>query len=435
MTSAVTGRTSRGRPASLLRFGFLGVLLCLALPLLGATTGYAQKMMPITPSPDKCASGELRPKTGLNLSLTGAGPGQSQPDLLISGRCIVKLTGDYSYAKVNITNGGVLIFQEGPSSDLDKVTNFWARSIIVESGGTMKAGVDDKPYGSNLHTLNIILYGKDQSAGHPETNKAGGDTCVQDNCGVPKPIWDSNGKGINDKDDPPTLDNGVKDYFYQYGPMYGTATGYYGYKVLAVGYAGTLQLRGWKGTAQGERADNNTTLTDAQRKTMTGSSWKRLAGGNNPGEDLKAPGGKTLILDGDGVNGDWQAGDKIVVTTTDYLPGHSEELTIDTVDKTKITLKDAVKWDHVGKAFQLKALLAGAGDRLTKAGMDTALQQSAETRAAVALLTRSIRIVSGGDVAGEYFDCVSNDQGKTWYAPKELSHDNKDILIDKAKNS
>jgi hypothetical protein len=290
MTSAVTGRTSRGRPASLLRFGFLGALLFLGMPLLLATVGYAQT------KPDPCQGGELKPKTALNLSLTGAGPGQSQPDLLISGRCIVKATGDYYYAKVNITNGGVLIFQEGPSSDLDKVTNFWARSIIVESGGTIKAGVDDKPYGSNLHTLNIILYGKDQSGGHPETNKAGGDTCVttpwdevydkghkqpeRAACGVPKTeVWDTNGSK------PVDLKNGVTDYFYQYGPMYGTASGYFGYKVLAVGYGGALQLRGWKGTAQGERADNNTTLTDAQRKTMTGSSWKRLAGGNNPGED------------------------------------------------------------------------------------------------------------------------------------------------------
>jgi hypothetical protein len=83
MTSAVTGRTSRGRPASLLRFGFLGVLLCLALPLLGATTGYAQKMMPITPNPDTCAGGELKPKTSLNLSTTGAGAGESQPNRLL----------------------------------------------------------------------------------------------------------------------------------------------------------------------------------------------------------------------------------------------------------------------------------------------------------------------------------------------------------------
>ena len=321
MTSAVTGRTSRGRPASLLRFGFLGTLLFLGMPLLLATTGYAQT------KPDPCQGGELKPKTSLNLSLTGAGPGESQPDLLISGRCIVKATGDYYYAKVNITNGGVLIFQEGPSSDLDKVTNFWARSIIVESGGTVKAGVDDKPYGSNLHTLNIILYGKDQSAGHPETNKAGGDTCVTPgpgDCGIPTETWNTNGSQLVD------LKNGVTDYFYQYGPMYGTASGYFGYKVLAVGYGGTLQLYGLKGTTAGVRVDKDhkdKKLTDGDWAANPGSSWRRLAGGDKAGEDLKA-GGYTLTLD-QGVNGDWQAGDRIVITTTDYLPSHSEERTID----------------------------------------------------------------------------------------------------------
>src|SRR6202035_2565641 len=231
-------------------------------------------------------------------------------DLQISGPCIVKVTGNYFYSKVNIIGPkGQLIFQEGPSSDLDKVTNFWARSIIVENGGTMKAGVDDKPYGSNLHTLNIILYGKDLSAGHPEKNenKVGGDTCVQANCGVPKTLWDTNGSG-----DKPTFDNGVQDYFYQYGQMYGTATGYFGYKVLAVGYGGTLQLYGLKGTPAGAAADNdykNKKSTAGDWQSNSGSSWRRLAGGAKAGEDLKA-GGKTLVLDR-GVAGDWQ--DFIVV--------------------------------------------------------------------------------------------------------------------------
>ena len=45
------------------------------------------------------------------------------------------------------------------------------------------------------------------------------------------------------------------------------------------------------------------------------------------------------------------------------------------------------------------------------------IKQAAETRAAVALLTRSIRIVSGGDFAGDYFDCVKD--GSTWKIPPE----------------
>ena len=140
---------------------------------------------------------------------------------------------------------------------------------------------------------------------------------MQDRCGVPTTIWNTNGDGIDNKGTPPTLDNGVTDYFYQYGPMYGTATGYYGYKVLAVGYGGTLQLYGKKGTTAAAAADKDA--------ANSGSSWVRLAG------DLKAAASKAgstaLTLDRS-VEGDWQPGDKIVVTTTDYLPSHSEELTI-----------------------------------------------------------------------------------------------------------
>ena len=68
---------------------------------------------------------------------------------------------------------------------------------------------------------------------------------------------------------------GVKDYFYQYGPSYGDGlcsdgktiwdpvgqcnnktnagnqVGYFGYKVLAVSYGGTLELFGYKGTPLG----------------------------------------------------------------------------------------------------------------------------------------------------------------------------------------
>ena len=44
-------------------------------------------------------------------------------------------------------------------------------------------------------------------------------------------------------------------------------------------------------------------------------------------------------------------------------------------------------------------------DRFTKAGLDPDLiENGAETRAAVALLTRSIRIVSGGDNVKDDFE-------------------------------
>ena len=63
-------------------------------------------------------------------------------------------------------------------------------------------------------------------------------------------FWTDNGKHEFD------LPGGVHDYFYQYGSLAGDEEdpvtkqrGHFGYKVLALSYGGTLQLRGRNGTA------------------------------------------------------------------------------------------------------------------------------------------------------------------------------------------
>jgi hypothetical protein len=95
----------------------------------------------------------------------------------------------------------------------------------------------------------------------------------------------------------------------------------------------------------------------------------------------------------------------IVVTTTDYLPNHSEELEICGVNGNTITLCNdpsySVKWAHNGDKFSFKNRLPG---RLRIA------KEAAETRAAVGLLTSSIQIVSAGDALWGYFPgpCASN---------------------------
>src|SRR5687768_1620929 len=94
------GSATGMRLAGVFRYGFAGLLL-LAMPLLSATPVRAQ-------NPEPCTDGkELEPKRDQNIALTAVGPGESQPDLEISGTCIVKQTGDYYYSRVNITKGGV----------------------------------------------------------------------------------------------------------------------------------------------------------------------------------------------------------------------------------------------------------------------------------------------------------------------------------------
>jgi cell migration-inducing and hyaluronan-binding protein len=97
-----------------------------------------------------------------------------------------------------------------------------------------------------------------------------------------------------------------------------------------------------------------------------------------------------------------------VVTTTDYLPGHSEKLTINKVDGTSVTLNDKIKWPHNGVRYgghmdRGREFTTRLPNRLQKTLAPDLLNDGAETRAAVALLSRSIRVVSAGDAAGEDF--------------------------------
>ncbi len=187
---------------------------------------------------------------------------------------------------------------------------------------------------------------------------------------------------------------GGMDYFYNYDVMpltTGTANdapSYFGSKVLAVSYGGTLRIFGQRGALYGA-GDKN--------PANSGRSWGRLDGSLKPGDT-------TLRVDG---VVDWREGDHIVVTTTDYLPSHSEELVITgtivnlakkrtKIDFTRATCPDGspecgVTFHHWGEEYSLSNK-ANRGIKQLKLNIDTV-----DTRAAVALLSRSVRIISGGN--------------------------------------
>jgi hypothetical protein len=284
--------------------------------------------------------------------------------------------GTYHYGNVNVYGGGSLTFD-------DAAIDFWATSILIENQGSIIAGSPEQPIGTNGGTVTFHLYGMDQGA-KPFGTAAGqggqGIICKSPGglCGVPPSIWNSNADPTNPVKS--TLPGGVTDNFYAYDPMPyddgGTVKGYFGYKVLALSYGGTLQLFGKKGATYGTVDPSN-----------SGTSWVRLA-------QTLPVGGTTLVLDRPV---DWEAGDQIVVTTTDYLPGHSEQLTIApdgvSADKTTITVMEHAQYIHSGQHVDLSMLPARLGMEIN----------AAETRAAVALLSRSIRIVSEGDTFGQPF--------------------------------
>jgi len=372
-----TSRTPTAKTTTIVLAGILGTFLALTLlaPLASAAN-------------DFCAGGILD---------QGAPLGQVGPDLVIYNMtCTVDGTkGPYNFHNVYIFgNGGTGTLQ------FDDVTmDFYAANILVQNNGALLAtGIGA---GNDAHVLTIHLYG---SSGDP------GITCKQiDNgnleddptCGVPLAIWNSN-LGLVMKDmqhryprtclkvsqiipnGPLRLPGGVDDCFYQYD-VFDTndiAGAYFGHKVLALSYGGTINLSGYKGAQGGDDAN----------PAVTGSSWMRLNATLKGGENS---------LTVSGMPSDWQPQDNIVVTTTDYLPGHAEQLGIASVTGSTVNLASAVKNPHWGQAYSLDQVPAGIGpDPDPNVSCPNGQKVCVDTRAAVGLLSRSIRIVSDGATPG-----------------------------------
>ncbi|MCX5905925.1 MAG: hypothetical protein NTY64_01715 [Deltaproteobacteria bacterium] len=283
------------------------------------------------------------------------------------------ISGTYNYRFVNIysKNGGKT---EGKLIFKDAAIDFWAKSILVENGGSLIVGSPEDPIGKrNINNVvTIHLYGEDLGTGIQCKTTTGPDGAPDYICGVSATIWD---KGrLNESD--------AKFFKYLNLPTYEDQQDgrfYFGRKVMALSYGGTIRMFGKKGA----NYDKNLS------PSSSGTSWVRLAQTVSPKEiavKVERP-------------VDWQKGDRIVLTTTDYLPGHSEMLTIDDIDDSKTLLEIDKKVDgknvdieypHNGQKYSLAAVpkrLRDDGFKLSEA----------ETRAAVALLTRNIRIVSEGD--------------------------------------
>ena len=384
-------------------------------------------------------------------------PGQLQPDLKVVGPCLVQPGFEYHYRNVNIINKGLLAFREHDVNYVLKEktqTHFWASSILIEKGGEMAAHsrtagtintgngqtiqIDEMkvygrllPFGTHQGVLTIHVYGKNdatldannenfitQNRGTPCKSEDTDSTVGP--CGIPlktadnKPVWESNGKDVLD------LPGQVRDYFYQYAPLYGDGTcddgtvfangkcgsgqnakakvGYFGNKVLAVSYGGTLDLAGAKGACHDIDIDlGNYPCYGANKDDPLRSSpsWTRLY--------------NDLLSTERALRWDYplraQPGDEIVVTTTDYLPSHSERFTIDNIEGgVFVELNTHANWRHNGTRYGSEASgkpFDGRTGRLPeriKSSLDPDLvKNGAETRAAVALLSRSIRILSAGD--------------------------------------
>ncbi len=372
----------------------LCVLSCLTLLLLLI----AGTVLPSAAQTVTCTTGALDPTTadGSSDLVVVTGPGCTVP------------AGTWKYKNVNIYGGGSLTFT-------DSKIDFYASSILVEDGGSLLAGTRAKPIGTAGGVVTIHIYGAEDASHH---NK--GITCKTGTmCNVPDKLWGSNSMA-NMFPDTCTLASAavapaklpswfVDDCFYGYAPIDyddGDKAGYFGTKVLALSYGGTIQLFGQKGAQYPTAA----TLP----AWSSGTSWARLS---------QAPDANTLVLDR--IVPFWAVNDHIVVSSTDYLPGHAEEMQI--TANTQVTCPTAptkqctqlkvqqpgtqgtgLKYEHNASLYDISTVPAGIGPDDDPNIVAMRGSRKVETRAAVGLLTRSIRIVSEGDTVNQTFDQATN---------------------------
>jgi hypothetical protein len=382
--------------------------LALVATIFGAiVVGYGNRgiRLSVTPAHGFIAAAPT-PTPGFVTCTSGAiEAGDGTKDLEIIGPCTVS-GGTYQYKNVNIfkdvakggdPNGGKLTFTDSAGA-----VDFWANSILVENHGAIIAGAQTDPFKS---PLTIHLYGVEQNKNDHGLNGKGiacrspvrGDSF----CGIPPALWDSNPSPTPasctkaSKTDAKILPGGIDDCFYRYGALpYDNAdlNAFFGYKVLAVSFGGTLQLFGNKGATYcaSYPCPTNDPAIDPSN---TGTSWVRLDA------TLKGDGTEKKIVVADPTGAialNWTAGDKIVLGSTDYLPGHSELLTIapagvvadmGTGDSV-INVMETIQWPHNGAVYPLTE---DKHTGISRLGLGFS---SIDTRAPVALLSRNIRVVS-----------------------------------------
>jgi hypothetical protein len=385
---------------------FLNFLTAVSGVVMGALLlGTALSTVAAGQGPSSCMN-------GVCTCTTGALPPSNGEDLEIyTGTCTAH-AGLYKFHNVNIYGGGQLKFAD------DGDTDFWAESILVENNGSLVAGSASSA-GAYKSRLTFHLYGKSTDDGVvcKSPMQPGGPPCgIPDNLWtantfmathmnmggmMPKPPWNKNANCIAS-----TLLPG-NDCFYEYEVQQSqnNKISYFGHKVLALSYGGTLELFGSEGTTY--RGANET--CDPQKPdtecnpAFTGQSWVRLTGVGN------AVGGVQTITVNRAVF--WKKDDHIVVTTTDYLPSHSEEmiLTTDAAGGKTLTIKNADPMQLNGFQFQhnasVKALPATMPADIGPQNDPNVpeIDRAVDTRAAVASLTRNIQIVSEGDSLHQTF--------------------------------
>ncbi len=323
-------------------------------------------------------------------------------DVVISD-CRSVPPGTYTYGYINVVNGGTLFFADQAGG-----TNLYAKSILVQQGGSIRAGAWCQPFGTGGGKLTIGLWGDDPTNQSTVSSKTG--IACKNDAGQPAPCYPADrvgryctGGSLNDpcaSAQPGTA--GASGLFEGYDHAVKNPGqslelhldgNDFGFKTFAVSYGGNVELFGKKGVADALRTDPDAPNARVRMCAIpaaadqfspqkwaagSGASWARL------NASVAARSGQ-LTLDRPV---DWTQGDQIVLATTDWHPSHSELLTLSAGGGAQLTLATKTKEAHQGQIFTI--------DPRNLSHDPGSANKSIETRAAVGLLSRSITIRSFG---------------------------------------
>ncbi|MEW6268602.1 MAG: G8 domain-containing protein [Thermodesulfobacteriota bacterium] len=362
-------------------------------------------------------------------------------DVVVQNKCYVfdeNSTGSYSFDKINILDGGKLLFVDPGDG---KTIDFRVSALLVEKGGVFQAGSPACPIGKEGGRLAIGLYGDDptdQGTKTPTgadagiqcmTNPAGGGDPSRDLRCFPSNAYADGHYCTQGGDDPCSSttapgQNPKNKLLEPYGKL-NFDDNPWGYKTIGVAYGGTLALYGYKGAqglqdpswASANDPADHCKVPDPSMSTLdvtelgewaklAGTSWARLTGQvDDKGSNLT-----TLTLDRavatQEPNHGWRIGDEIVIGATDWYANHSEQRTIRNVipspSGTQIQV-DLLNFPHYTQMFT-----TGQQSDFTNPVSRTAV----DMRAVVGLLSRSIQVYSLGKSATEPFlktiDCTAD---------------------------
>ncbi|MEO8605076.1 MAG: G8 domain-containing protein [bacterium] len=376
------------------------------------------------------------PKDCTALAPTGD-PGT--PDDLTVNSCMIVSSGQYVYHYVHVVDQGVLYFMD----DGGRI-DFRAASVLVQQGGKVKAGSWCCPFGSYGGKLDIGLWGIDPTDQGTMPPSTPGIDCVDETGFLPEHCFSrqlistAHYCTVSGSDDPcssttPPADVGDNALFEgnighgshatatpttsgtpatPSGPT-ATPTGdpglpfdegaAFGYKVLAVTYGGSLELFGAKGVDPAVRSDPSVRdaacAVPAAEQQNDPTAWAALSGASWVRLNADAPAQSAEISLDRPV--DWQQGDRVVVGSTDWYAGHSEEMVLSGLaggTTAAFTLSTALNFDHAGEIYDVAKDVSDPPSP----------HQQVETRAAVGLLSRDIHVYSLGDTYDEPFPSAAD---------------------------